>query len=120
MGRQYGTPPTPEGMRGQQEKFGRQRKDPEPQVKEEDPTPPTETVELFHQNAQVDTRPEDIHHRLGGGENQAAAGNHKHNGTDSPLLGAGVTLTGAKGGNAAVNSLVAAMVQMFGVTDNTT
>ena len=120
MGRQYGTPPTPEWEKENQEKYGRGRRDPEPQVKEEDPTPPNEVVELFHRNASVDTRPEDIHHRLGNGPNSAAAGNHKHNGSDSPLLGQGIVITGSKGGNAAVASVVAAMVKILGVTDNTT
>lgn len=120
MGRQYGSPPTPEWEKKNQDKYGRGRRDPEPQVKEENPTPPNETVELFHRNASVDTRPEDIHHRLGPGENQAASGSHTHNGSDSPMLGTNVVITGSKGGNAALASLISAMVKILGVTDNTT
>ena len=48
------------------------------------PPPTAEEVEHFHSNADVDTRPEAVHHTLGGAPNQAAAGNHTHDGTDSP------------------------------------
>lgn len=91
----------------------------QPQVKQEDPSPPTRVVDQFHKNAPVDTRPEDIHHRIGSGAAQAASGQHRHNGTDSPLLLEGVILTGSRGGNAAVLSIVNALKKL-GATDSTT
>lgn len=120
MPRQYGAPPTPENLRREQEKYGRGRRDQEPETKAPDKSPPNRTVEEFHKNASVDTRPEDIHHRLGNGQNQAAPGNHRHNGSDSEVLGEGIIITGSKGGNSALASVISAMVKILGVTDSTT
>lgn len=38
-----------------------------------------------HQNADTDNEPSSIHHTLGKGPNQAARGNHNHDGTYSPV-----------------------------------
>jgi len=91
----------------------------EPKVKPEDPSPPTKVVEDFHKNVALDTRPEDKHHTLGLSPNQASPGNHTHNGSDSPLLLDGIVLTGSKGGNAALLSVISALVRL-GARDATT
>lgn len=87
---------------------GQQSKSPDPM-----------TVKMFHLYSDVDTDQGAQHHTLGAGNNQAAPGSHVHNGSDSPLLLEGVTLAGSKGGNAALGSVISALVQM-GATDNTT
>lgn len=120
MSRQYGAPKNvPGGQQDEKTPGYQRRKDPEPKVKVEDASPPSQTVVLFHKNAPVDTRAEDIHHRLGPGPNQAATGNHSHNGSDSVLLFEGVILTGSKAGNTALASVIQALVGL-GAKDSTT
>ena len=77
-------------------------------------------VALFHQNADTDTRDESIHHTLGPNATQAASGDHNHRGGDSVFLGAGLTITGSRGGNVALLSVIQVLVGALGVTDNTT
>jgi hypothetical protein len=48
------------------------------------PTP--EEVNLFHLNSDKDSSALALHHTLGSGPTQAAAGNHTHNGKDSARL----------------------------------
>ena len=81
--------------------------------------PSSEDVELLHQNADTDARKEAIHHTLGPGENQAASGSHNHRGGDSVQLLAGVTISGSRGGNIALLSVIQALVAL-GATDTTT
>jgi hypothetical protein len=81
--------------------------------------PDAKVVNEFHSNDDVDKDSNAHHHTLGGGSNQASPGAHRHDGTDSVSLGEGITIAGSKGGNLAVASIIDAMVQMFGVTDNT-
>jgi hypothetical protein len=76
-------------------------------------------IEQLHRRSDLDSSPTAQHHSLGPNGTQAAPGNHSHDGTNSPQLGAGITITGAKGGNAALASVIAAMVQILGVTDST-
>lgn len=76
-------------------------------------------VAQLHKNADTDSDKTSAHHTIGPGPNQAASGIHTHDGAETRQLGLGVTLTGSKGGNAAVASIVAALVQILGVTDNT-
>lgn len=80
--------------------------------------PSAEEVEDFHTNADVDTRIESIHHTLGPGASQASPGNHVHDGGTSPLLLTGFTLTGSRGGNTALVSIIACLVRL-GATDST-
>jgi hypothetical protein len=82
-------------------------------------SPDPMTVRMFHLYDDVDTDQGSHHHTLGPGNNQAAAGSHVHNGSDSALLLEGVTLSGSKGGNAALASVISALVQL-GATDSTT
>lgn len=48
--------------------------------------PTAAEVDAFHQNADTDTSKRAKHHTLGPRSNQAAAGDHVHNGNDSPKL----------------------------------
>ncbi len=76
-------------------------------------------VNQFHRNSDVDSSKTAQHHTIGPGPNQVASGVHNHDGTESRSLLEGVSLTGAKGGNAALASVIAALVQL-GAEDNTT
>lgn len=82
--------------------------------------PPTaEEVEKLHTFADTDGRKEAIHHTLGVGSNQASPGDHNHRGGDSLQLLTGITLTGSRGGNIALLSVIQALVAL-GATDSTT
>lgn len=81
--------------------------------------PGSRVVADFHTNSDVDESKESQHHTLGQGEGQAAPGNHRHNGADSPLLLAGVKLSGSRGTNTALVSIIGALVQL-GAEDATT
>jgi hypothetical protein len=84
------------------------------------PEKPSATqVRDLHTYADTDATGDSIHHTLGPGQNQASPGTHRHNGSDSTLLFDGISITGARGGNTALASLIAMMVQ-FGATDSTT
>lgn len=117
--RQYGSVKPLPGQQTKGAGYSSNRQDSDPKVKQEDPSPPVDVVNAFHKNASVDTRPEDIHHRIGPGPNQAASGQHRHNGSDSPLLLEGVVITGSRGGNSSVLSIIQALVRL-GATDSTT
>jgi hypothetical protein len=86
---------------------------------QENPKPSADAVEDFHTNSDLDTRPEAQHHSLGPNSAQAAPGDHMHDGGSSSLLLAGVTLSGSRGGNVALVSVIAALAKL-GATDNTT
>lgn len=81
--------------------------------------PSTKEVQQFHTNDDVDGGEGSHHHTLGPGKNQAAGGQHDHRGGNSVALLAGTTITGSRGGNAAVASIIAALVDL-GATDSTT
>lgn len=85
-----------------------------------DKRPPSKDVTDFHTNSDVDAHKEAQHHTIGTGVNQAASGAHNHRGGDSVRLGVGLKITGAKGGNTALSSVIAAMVEILGVEDQTT
>jgi len=76
-------------------------------------------VNRFHQKDDADSSSEAHHHTLGIKKDQAAPGNHKHDGTTSLRLLEGVTISGAKGGNVALASVIQALVKL-GATDTTT
>lgn len=76
-------------------------------------------VDDLHANSDLDSRPEAQHHTLGPNQNQASPGNHRHDGGSSPFLWSGTTITGARGGNMAVASIISALVQK-GCVDATT
>lgn len=78
------------------------------------------TVNRFHNKSDVDSSAFAQHHTIGPKPNQASPGPHKHTGADgSNQLLAGVTITGAKAGNTALASVIAALVGL-GATDSTT
>ena len=86
---------------------------------QKDRPPTAEEVDTLHTNADTDARKEAIHHTLGVGENQGSPGNHTHRGGDSMQILAGITLTGSRGGNIALLSVIQALV-VLGATDSTT
>lgn len=81
--------------------------------------PSASQVQEFHTYADTDTTKDSIHHTLGSGQNQAAAGSHKHTGADSPRLWEGKTITGSRSSGAAVASIIALLVEQ-GATDAST
>lgn len=81
--------------------------------------PTAKEVNDFHENADKDGSQKSLHHTLGSNHNQASPGDHLHDGGSSLKLLEGFTLTGSKGGNAALTSVVAALVSL-GATDATT
>lgn len=118
MVKQYGAPDDPPGQGKASNRYADRRKDAEPKPKEEDPSPPEEVVTRFHKNVPVDTRREDIHHTLGFGPTNAAPGDHNHRSEGTPLFD-GLTVSGSRGGNAALLSLLNILAQ-FGLKDSTT
>lgn len=119
MAKQYGAPDPNPYAKKSAAGYGSDPTQQAPDVKQQDPSPPTGVVERFHKNAAVDSSKESIHHTIGNQPNQAASGSHNHNGSDSPLLLDGFTLTGSKGGNAALSSVISALVKL-GAKDSTT
>lgn len=75
----------------------------------------------FHTHDDTDGSQKSHHHTLGSGHNQASPGDHSHDGGSSarilPLEG--FSITGSRGGNAAVASIIDAL-EMLGATDTTT
>lgn len=85
------------------------------------PFPPARDVNLFHTNSDVDDSVFAAHHTLGIKHNQAATGDHVHDGTSSRKIGAGMSLsvTGAKGGNVALTNLINMLKSVIEFTDTT-
>lgn len=83
-------------------------------------SPDNKTVEDFHKNASVNTRPEDMHHTLGNEPNQAASGSHSHNGSDSVLLLEGTIISGSKASPSTVLPSIIGALTRLGATDSTT
>ena len=76
-----------------------------------------EDLEKLHLNADTDVRAESLHHTLGASSSQASPGDHTHDGgTSSPLL-VGLTISGARGGNTSLPSIIACLVRL-GAVDN--
>lgn len=82
------------------------------------PTP--QEVKDFHRRADTDSGALAIHHTLGPRNAQASPGDHTHDGSSSKLLMEGITITGAKGGNAALADLITKLAETLGFTDGTT
>lgn len=96
--------------------------------------PPSDSSKA-HYRADTDSNQQALHHTLGPGRNQAASGSHTHDGTTSPKLGLykfdttvgqegkiipSLVVTGSKGGNAALASLIAMLKNFIDFTDTTT
>ena len=83
------------------------------------PKPPTQVVDDFHENSDLDARAESQHHTLGPGPNQASPGDHTHDGGDSALILEGQTISGSRATDAWRISVNALLVRL-GATDNST
>jgi hypothetical protein len=87
---------------------------------------------LDHSQDDTDISPRAHHHTLGTSRNQASPGNHIHDGISSPKLGAKqmnpagnavvnqYSISGSRGGNAAVASIIALLKNFVDFDDNTT
>lgn len=88
--------------------------------------PPARDVRDFHTNSDLDAGAQAQHHTLGPNENQASNGAHLHDGKNSKqialsdIVKTAPTITGAKGGNAALTSLLTQLQSIGLITDNTT
>lgn len=93
------------------------------------------TTDEAHYRSDVDSSKQALHHSLGTGRNQASPGNHSHDGITGVKIGPrefdptvgqegktrpALTLTGSKGGNAALTSLIAYLGNFFEFRDLTT
>lgn len=76
-------------------------------------------VAQFHRNADTDSSKQAIHHTIGPAADQVASGAHTHDGGETRQLLAGITITGSRGGNVALASVIDAL-QALGAEDNTT
>lgn len=83
--------------------------------------PEPREVALIHNRSDVDSSTLSQHHTLGIKHTQAAAGDHVHDGASSRKIGTGLSLsiTGSKGGNAALGSLITMLKSVIDFTDNT-
>lgn len=98
---------------------GVEKKAPEPLPRSTKKSPTTKEVTDFHVNSDKDGSRTALHHTLGPKPNQAASGNHTHDGGDSAQLLGDVTFTGSRAGAGMVPQLIAALVSL-GATDTTT
>jgi hypothetical protein len=89
-----------------------------PTVKD-NPKPDAQAVADLHTNDDLDATATAHHHTLGPSSSQASPGNHTHDGGTSPKLLTGVTITGSRGGNSSLPSIIGALVAL-GATDNST
>lgn len=91
-----------------------------------------ESVQAHHRS-DVDANRKSQHHTLGVGHNQASPGDHIHDGVNGKKLGLyimdtgspgktkpSLVLTGSKGGNAALASLITLLKNFIDFTDNST
>lgn len=82
-------------------------------------SPPPEEVNNFHQRSDIDSSALAQHHTLGVKHDQASPGDHTHNGEGSLKLMSGITVTGSKGGNAALTDLITKLADALGFVDGT-
>lgn len=79
--------------------------------------PTAQEVDDFHTNSDLDLRAESQHHTLGPGPNQAAPGDHNHDGGDSVLILEGLSITGSRADDTWRQSVNALLVRL-GATDS--
>ena len=82
-------------------------------------SPPPEEVSRFHARSDVDSSQTAQHHTLGVRHDQASPGDHKHEGQGSRMIMEGITVSGSKGGNAALADLITKLAAALGFTDAT-
>lgn len=85
-----------------------------------DDSPDAKSVNKFHKKADTDSSSLATHHTLGVKNTQASPGDHLHDGVSSKQLMADITITGSKGGNAALADLITKLAAALGFTDSTT
>jgi len=75
-----------------------------------------------HLNADVDNSQSSLHHTLGTNPSQGSQGDHIHDGRNSRRLYGAVppSITGSRGGNAALANLLSQLATSNIITDNTT
>lgn len=85
-------------------------------------TPPPRDVNLFHTRSDVDSSTTAQHHTLGIQHNQAASGDHVHDGKSSRKIGTGLSLSisGTKNTAGSEDSIVNMLKQVIDFTDNRT
>lgn len=94
-----------------------------------------ETSAKAHYRSDMDSSQQALHHSIGTGRNQASPGSHIHDGGTSNKLGEMVfdttvgqegktipmlSISGSRGGNAAVASMIALLKNFINFNDNTT
>lgn len=78
-------------------------------------------VAQLHRQADTDALPSAAHHTLGPSGTQASPGNHKHDGNQSrKLYDPPGSVTGSRGGNAALASLLTVLASQGIIVNNTT
>lgn len=77
-------------------------------------------VNRLHRRSDVDSSHAAQHHTLGVKHDQASPGDHKHTGDNSLKIMDGISVTGSRGGNAAVADLISKLSSALGFTDATT
>lgn len=94
--------------------------------------PTAQAARDAHRQSDVDSSPQSMHHTLGTARNQSSPGNHIHDGISSPKLGPmlintsgsdltpALSISGSRGGNAAVASIIALLQNFLNFNDNTT
>lgn len=95
--------------------------------------PSAKEIANFHLRADVDASHRALHHTLGNGRNQAAPGDHVHDGIRGNKIGLyemdpanpgrtrpSLVLSGAKGGNVALTNLIAFLKNFIDFRDTTT
>jgi chemotaxis response regulator CheB len=81
--------------------------------------PDPSVVKRAHERADTDSSSQAIHHTLGIKNGQSSPGDHKHDGKSSKRLMDGITITGSRGGNAALADLITKLSVALGFTDST-
>lgn len=99
------------------------------------PGAPPQASAATHARSDVDSSVIALHHTLGSNRNQSSPGTHTHDGTTSNKLGPmqfdttvgqegkiipALSITGSRGGNAAVASIIALLGNFVNFKDNTT
>lgn len=79
-------------------------------------------VNRFHSRSDVDSSQVAQHHTIGIKHDQASAGDHNHDGRASKKTGSGLNLavSGSRGGNAALASLLTMLANVIDFDNNTT
>ncbi len=86
-----------------------------------DPYKPPQDVNRDHYRSDVDSSTTAQHHTLGASHNQAAYGDHTHNGSNSKKIGNGtvVSITGSRSSGAAFITLIAELSKYIEISDGT-